>query len=148
MAVYGYLAVSADGPALRVWNLETNETLRTLEGHTAGVTAVALVATRQILSGAGDKTLRLWDLGTGRTLRVLKGHTAGITALTVLGAHRAVSAALDGTVRIWDLDRGESLAILHLDAPARTLTAGPDGRTVSARDDSGRTHLLELVEPE
>ncbi|HSS76253.1 MAG TPA: NB-ARC domain-containing protein [Thermoanaerobaculia bacterium] len=148
MAVYGYLAVSADGSALRVWDQETKETVNILEGHTAKVTAVALVAGRQILSGAHDKTLRLWDLGSGSTLRVLTGHTSSITALTVLGAHRAVSAALDGTVRIWDLDRGESLAVLHLDAPARTLTAGPDGRTVSARDDAGRTKLLELVEPE
>jgi hypothetical protein len=148
MAVYGYLAVSADGKALRVWNLETGETVSTLEGHTSTVTAVALVAGRQILSGAQDKTLRLWDLGTGCTLRVLTGHTASITALTVLSAHRAVSAALDGTVRIWDLDRGESLAVLHLDSPVRTLSAGPDGRTVSAGDDAGRTHLLELVEPE
>ncbi len=236
MAVYGFLAVSADGPALRVWDLETSETLNRLEGHTAGVTALALVGGRQALSGARDRTLRLWDLCTGRvlrtfeghkdwlsalavvdagravsgacdgslrlwnletgetvrtfeghrhgitalalpdahrvlssqrllsasedgslrlwnletgkTLRTLTGHTGWITALAVLNAGRAVSAALDGTLRLWDLDRGETLAVLHLDAPVRTLTAGPDGRTLSAGDAAGRTHLLELVEPE
>ncbi|HSS52487.1 MAG TPA: NB-ARC domain-containing protein [Thermoanaerobaculia bacterium] len=236
MAVYGFLAVSADGPALRLWDLETSETLNSLEGHTAGVTALALVGARHVLSGARDKTLRLWDLSTGRalrtfeghkdwisalavvdanralsgacdgtvrlwdletgetlrtfeghrhgitalalpdahrvltaqrvlsasqdgtlrlwnletgkSLRTLTGHTGWITALAILSAHRAVSAALDGTLRLWDLDRGEPLAVLHLDAPVRTLTAGPDGRTVSAADDAGRTHLLELVEPE
>jgi len=52
------------------------ETVSTVEGHTSTVTAVALVAGRQILSGSLDKTLRLWDLGTGCTLRVLTGHTA------------------------------------------------------------------------
>ncbi len=230
MAVYGFLAVSADGPALRVWDLETSETLNRLEGHTAGVTALALVNGRQALSGARDKTLRLWDLSTGnairtfeghgdwisavtvvddtralsgacdgtmrlwnletgetvrafeshrhgvtalsladshrilsasqdgtlrlsnletgKSLRTLTGHTGWVTAMAVLNPHRAVSAALDGTLRLWDLDRGEPLAVLHLDAPVRTLTAGPDGRTVSAGDDAGRTHLLELVEPE
>lgn len=230
MAVYGFLAVSADGPALRVWDLETSETLSRLEGHTAGVTALALVGGRRALSGARDKTLRLWDLSTGlalrsfeghkdwisavtvvddsrvlsgacdgtmrlwnletgetvrafeshrhgvtalsladahrvlsasqdgtlrlsnletgKSLRTLTGHTGWVTAVVVLSAHRAVSAALDGTLRLWDLDRGEPLAVLHLDAPVRTLTAGPDGRTVSASDDAGRTHLLELVEPE
>jgi WD40 domain-containing protein/apoptotic protease-activating factor 1-like protein len=230
MAVYGFLAVSADGPALRVWDLETSETLNSLEGHTATVTALALVGGRQALSGACDKTLRLWDLSTGRTLRTFEGHTdwisalavidagralsgacdgtvrlwdlktgeavrtleghhhgvtalalpgaqrvlsasqdgtlrlwnletgkslhvltghAGwVTALAVLSAHRAVSAGLDSTLRLWDLDRGEPLAVLHLDAPVHTLTASPDGSTVSAGDDAGRTHLLELVEPE
>jgi hypothetical protein len=236
MAVYGFLAVSADGPALRVWDLETSETLSSLEGHTADVTALTLVGGRQALSGARDKTLRLWDLSTGRTLRTFKGHagsisalavvdasralsgasdgtlrlwnletgatvrtfeghrrgitalalpdahrvlsaqrvlsasqdgtlrlwnletgkslctlaghTGSVTALAILSALRAVSAALDGTLRLWDLDRGETLAVLNLDTPVRTLTAGPDGRTVSAVDDAGRTHLLELVEPE
>ena len=230
MAVYGFLAVSADGPALRVWDLETSETLSRLEGHTAGVTALALVGGRRALSGARDKTLRLWDLSTGlalrtfeghkdwvaavtvvdesralsgacdgtmrlwnletgetvrafeshchgvtalaladshrvlsacqdgtlrlsnletgKSLRTLTGHTGWVTAVAILTAHRAVSAALDGTLRLWDLDRGEPLAVLHLDAPVRTLIAGPDGRTVSASDDAGRTHLLELVEPE
>jgi hypothetical protein len=230
MAVYGFLAVSADGPALRLWDLETSETLNRLEGHTAGVTALALIGGRQALSGARDKTLRLWDLSTGcvlrtfvghkdwisavtlvdssralsgacdgtmrlwnletgetvrsfeshrhgvtalaladayrvlsasqdgtlrisnletgKSLRTLTGHTGWVTAVAILSAHRAVSAALDGTLRLWDLDRGEPLAVLHLDAPVRTLTAGPDGRSVSAADDAGRTHLLELVEPE
>lgn len=229
-AVYGFLAVSADGAALRVWDLETSETLSRLEGHTASVTALALVGGRRALSGARDKTLRLWDLSTGlalrtfeghkdwisaitvvdasrglsgacdgtmrlwnletgetvrafeshrqgvtalaladshrvlsacqdgtlrlsnletgKSLRTLTGHTGWVTAVAVLTAHRAVSAALDGTLRLWDLDRGEPLAVLHLDAPVRTLTAGPDGRTVSAGDEAGRTHLLELVEPE
>jgi hypothetical protein len=148
MAVYGFLAVSAAGSALRVWDLETSETLNTLEGHTAEVTAVTLFRGRQALSGARDNTLRLWDLGTGRAVRTFKGHTGCVTALVIPNAHRAVSAALDGTLRLWDLDRGETLAVLNLDAPIRTLIAGPDGRTVSAGDDAGRTHLLELVEPE
>jgi NB-ARC domain len=107
----------------------------------------ATTAVRGFLAVAADgPMLRVLTLETG--LRTLTGHTGTITALAILNARRVVSAALDSTLRLWDLDRGEPLAVLHLDAPVRTLTAGPDGRTLAARDDAGRTHLLELVEPE
>ncbi len=56
------MAVLADGrralsgsyeDTLRLWDLETGESLRTLEGHTGGVTAVAVLADgRRALSGS------------------------------------------------------------------------------------------------
>ena len=58
---------------LRLWDLETGETLRTFEGHTSGVSAVAVLGDGRALSGSDDNTLRLWDLETGATLR----HVAG-----------------------------------------------------------------------
>ena len=51
---------------LRLWDLATGETLRTLEGHTTWVIAVAVLADgSRALSGSWDNTLRLWDLATG-----------------------------------------------------------------------------------
>ncbi len=54
----------------------TGESLRTLEGHTIRVLAVAVLADgSRALSGSCDNTLRLWDLDTGASLRTLEGHT-------------------------------------------------------------------------
>jgi WD40 repeat protein len=48
--------------------------LRTLEGHTNWVSAVAVIADgSRVLSASWDFTLRLWDPATGETLRTLKG---------------------------------------------------------------------------
>ncbi len=79
------MAVLADGRravsgswdgTLRLWDLETGKSLRTLEGHTDWVSAVAVLADgRRALSGSEDGTLRLWDLETGESLRTLEGHT-------------------------------------------------------------------------
>lgn len=113
MVVHGFFAVSAAGPALRVWDLETSETLNTLEGHTADVTAVALVEGRQVLSGARDKALRLWDLCTGRTVRTFEGHTDWVSAVVIVDERRALSGAGDGALRLWDLETGETLQILE-----------------------------------
>ena len=86
--------------------------LRTLEGHTHEVKAVALTADgRHAVSGSYDKTLRVWDLETGQTIRTLEGHTGRVTslALTADGRH-AVSGSWDNTLRVWDLLSGECLA--------------------------------------
>jgi WD40 repeat protein len=52
-----------------VWDLEKGETIRTLQGHTDPVNAVALTSDgRRVLSGPADHTLRVWDLEDGREL--------------------------------------------------------------------------------
>ncbi|MEL7354565.1 MAG: TIR domain-containing protein, partial [Cyanobacteria bacterium J06560_5] len=77
------VAFSADGTraisgshdaTLRLWDIETGQSLRVMEGHTARVWSVAFSAdgTRAI-SGSDDATLRLWDVETGQSLRVMEG---------------------------------------------------------------------------
>ena len=52
--------------------------LRTLEGHTGEVTAVAVTSDgRRTVSGSVDKTLRIWDLETGYTKRPRGTHGCG-----------------------------------------------------------------------
>jgi WD40 repeat protein len=62
------LSGSRDG-MLRLWDLDTGWTLRTLEGHADRVWAVAMSGdgTRAV-SGSEDKTLKVWDLATGRVV--------------------------------------------------------------------------------
>ena len=84
-----------DDNTLRLWDLATGETLRTLEGHTCSVSAVAVLADgSRALSGSWDNTLRLWDLATGETLRTLEGHTDRVSAVAVLAdGSRALSGS-------------------------------------------------------
>jgi len=75
---HGDHALSAsDDNTLRLWDLATGETLRTLKGQSGSVAAVAVLADgRRALSGSRDNTLRLLDLATGETLCTLEGHTS------------------------------------------------------------------------
>jgi WD40 repeat protein len=55
--------------SLRVWDMESAQTLRALQGHTTGVNAVVLTPDdRYIVSGSSDNTLRVWDLKDGKEL--------------------------------------------------------------------------------
>jgi WD40 repeat protein len=118
------VAVLADGrralsgsedKTLRLWDLATGETLRTLEGHSNSVAAAAVLADgRRALSGSWDKTLRLWDLATGETLCTLEGHTSWVSSAAVLAdGSRALSGSWDKTLRLWDLATGETLRTLE-----------------------------------
>ena len=62
-----------------MWDITGGIHLRTLEGHTNEVHAVALTADGRIVSGSSDKTIKVWDLESGRLLRSLEGHTGGCT---------------------------------------------------------------------
>ena len=138
----------SDDNTLRLWDLETGETLRTLEGHTHWVSAVAVLADgRRALSGSDDHTLGLWDLETGATLGTLKGHTHSVSAVAVLAdRRRALSGSDDNTLRLWDIETGECLAEFVTDAAITCAAFASDDLIVAGSAD-GRIHILEIREP-
>jgi hypothetical protein len=112
---------SADA-TLRVWDIDSGNTLRTLEGHSREVTALVVLPDDRVISGSSDYTLRVWDAGSGETLRTLKGYAARVNALAVLQDDRVVSA-LDCTLWVWNVGSGSTCARYTLDAKPTALAA-------------------------
>jgi WD40 repeat protein len=70
---------------LRIWDLESGQALRTLEGHTDGVSAVEVTPDgRHAVSGSSDQTLRIWDLDGGKEIAAFTGdnqmHSCAVTS--------------------------------------------------------------------
>jgi len=129
----GRQAISAsDDRTLRLWDLETGQTLRTFESPDS-VWAVAVTPDgHRAVSGSYDRTLMLWDLETGQTLRTLKGHTNIVSAVAITpDGLRAVSASWDRTLRLWDLETGQTIRTLegHTDNVS-AVAVTPDGHRV------------------
>ncbi len=101
---------AADRTPLRPRRVRMSRTggplIRTLEGHTHGVHAVAMLDEKRVVSASRDHTLRVWDLDSGETIRTLEGHTSGVQAVAVLDDQRVVSASSDQTLRVWDVESG------------------------------------------
>jgi WD40 repeat protein len=87
----------------------------------------------------------VWDLESGQLVRTLSGHTDLIHAVlpTPDGRH-VISASADHTLRVWDLESGNFITAFSGEGPMLRCAVAPDGRTILARDKSGRGHFLRL----
>ncbi|HYV47836.1 MAG TPA: NB-ARC domain-containing protein [Myxococcaceae bacterium] len=146
------VALSADGRvavsrsrdgALKVWDVETGQQRRTLEGYPGGM---ALSADgRTAVSGCGDWTLKVWDVETGRERWTLEGHTGWLNAVALSADGKtAVSASDDKTLKVWDVETGQERQTLEghtgwvsavaLSADGQTAVSGSGDRTLKVWD--------------
>jgi len=136
----------SDIGALRLWDLESGQSTRTLEGHTGWVTAVAISPNgERAVTASVDETLRVWNLDSGESPYMLQGHTDRVNAVAITPDGRwAISASADHTLRVWNLDSGEYSAGFTGEGPISCLAVGKDGQTIIANEKSGRGHFLRL----
>jgi len=139
-------APPSDDHTIRLWDAETGACLRTLEGHTDGVDAVAFSPDgRRLVSGGGDKTVRLWDAETGACLRTLEGHSEGVRSVAFSPDGRRLASGScwrtthwqperdDRSVRLWDAETGACLRVLEGHAEQVSCVAfSPDGRRLAS----------------
>lgn len=75
------VATASGDKTIRVWSLKDATCLRTLEGHTAAVLALAFSsAGTQVLSTGSDATLKLWSLKTSECLNTFDNHEDKVRA--------------------------------------------------------------------
>ena len=136
----------SDSGALRVWDSESGETVQILLGHRDWVTALAVTPDgRRAISASADQTVQVWDLEAAQLVRTLEGHTDLVNAVAVTpDGHHAISASADHTLRVWDVESGNYITAFSGEGPMLHCAVAPDGRTIIARDKSGRGHFLRL----
>jgi WD40 repeat protein len=110
---------------VRIWDALEGLQIACLEGHTQGVTSIAIfydeANSPRIVSGSWDNTVRIWDARRGAELACLTGHHyCVISVATYLAECRVASGSWDNTVRIWDPHTGECLEVVkrEMDAAA------------------------------
>jgi WD40 repeat protein len=136
----GEKVVSASGDTtLRVWNLETGETLHILRGHTDRVLGIAVTSNgKKVISASDDKTLKVWNLETGKLLHTLQGHTDRVWGIAVTSnGKKAISASDDKTLKVWNLETGKLLYTLqgHTDKLRSMVVTSNGEKAISASDD-------------
>jgi WD40 repeat protein len=100
------LVTGGERHTAKIWNVETGEELKTLEGHGGDVHAVAFSPDgRWVAAGGEGSTVRVWDSHTGALVRSFRGHTGLVSSLAFSPDGRLFSGSRDKTVKVWDVSQ-------------------------------------------
>lgn len=113
----GLFALSASwDKTLRLWNIETGETIKTFVGHTNDVLSCSIAKNlRQIVSASRDKTIKLWNT-IGECKETLTGHGDWVSAARFSPDENSpsiISAGWDKKVKVCFLILLVIFQILH-----------------------------------
>jgi WD40 repeat protein len=107
------LASGSVGKTIKIWQIGTEEELRSLKtgsvgvtslkGHSDRINSLAFSPDGKILaSGSDDKTIKIWQLATGKLICTLTGHLAAVQSVAFSpNGLMLVSGSWDTTIKIW-----------------------------------------------
>ncbi|MGO9172794.1 MAG: caspase family protein [Rhodomicrobium sp.] len=147
----GQLVSGSDDKTIRVWDVATGKTLRTMRGqaepgHGGKIFAMALSPDGKWLVAGGwmkipgqpGHHIRLYDFASGKLVALLKGHTNVVDGLAFSpNSLYLISGSADKTAIIWDVAARK--AVRRLEGHRDTIYAvgfSPDGaRAITGSDD-------------
>jgi len=139
---------------IRLWDIETMQIVRTLEGHTDFVSNVAfspdgtLLASgsctkREVKCIAGE--VRVWDLESGQVIHTFGGQTALVMDVAFSPDGKLLASAslggtgrmFDATVKLWDVKTGKEVhTLVHTSesfgSGVRSIAFSPDGQLLAS----------------
>src|SRR5262249_13014093 len=92
--------------AVKLWDLEENRCVVTMEGHLGPVTCLTMTPDgHTAVSGSSDQTLRVWNLTTAACIATIRGLGFGAVTLATIAKSgtRGAYETSDGRVSFWDV---------------------------------------------
>lgn len=141
------LASPSSDKTIRLWDFETGNCLRVLEGHREPVYCVAFDPSGRILaSGSGDNSVKLWMTDGGALLRTLKGH--GRPVLSVAFEPEGIllaSGAGGGKCKLWSMANGKLTRTLYDGVgQINEITFDPVGHSLVCASGDKRVRFWEI----
>jgi len=141
------IATAASDKTIRLIDLQTNQVIGALDGHTHHVLSVVWNdAATMLASASADGTIKTWDAASGQRQRTMVNIADEITAVEfVPGTSRVVSAAADGNIRVHDAGNGNQVTTAGVPGDALfTLELSSDGSRVYASGQTGNVHVFTV----
>ena len=151
----GKLLVSgANDNTLRVWDVATRKTLKTLRGHAGRVLACVFAPDgERLLSGSHDQKAKLWSIAGYEEVRVFQGLVLEGHRDAILGAdfsfdgRQIVSASRDRTAKTWDAATGKEIRQFREGHEFLATTAKffPDGKKLLTAAVDNTTRIWDVA---
>ena len=96
-----FIAAAGADKIIKIWRLQTKETMQILRGHTGWIRAIAFSPDgRHLVSAGDDRTVMLWDIRTGQVVKILEGWH-GIFSVTFSPDNKYFAAGGNERITIW-----------------------------------------------
>ena len=162
----GQTLISGGDETIKLWDVNTEETIRTLKGHASSwiesaITSVAISPDGEFIASSGnDNTIRIWNLtdfltANGGRTRTLTGHlpggwlTKGVRAVAFsFDGQILASGGGDKVIKLWNTTTWQEISTLtgHSDA-IKAIAFSPVEKTlVSAADNAIKLWKLDTDE--
>ena len=153
-AIYG-VTISPDSKILvganseriiGLWDLQTNQKLRTLKGHTGRVYDVHFSPDgKRLVSGSDDRKVIIWDVATGKILHTLEGHQERIyTTIFSPDGKMIASSSGDRTIRLWNAETGKPIRTLSEKSWVYDVSFTPDSKVLASGSKDGAIRLWDV----
>ncbi|KAJ7723299.1 WD40-repeat-containing domain protein [Mycena maculata] len=103
------VATSSWDRTVRIWSMESGESIRVLEGATGQSWSGAFSPDGELVAaGSGDQMVRIWRVDTGELLHTLSGFRGWVRTLSFSpDGIRLAAGASKGALRIFNVESGE-----------------------------------------
>lgn len=125
----------------RIFDAESGELIRNLEGHQHHVLGVAWSQDGQRLATAGaDQAMKIWNVSSGELIRTIGGFPSELSSIRFMGASlQILSAGGDGLVRLHNAETGKQIRTFTGAKEALfALTVSKDRQRVTAGGQAGQ----------
>ncbi|MEH2193204.1 MAG: serine/threonine-protein kinase [Nostoc sp.] len=129
------LASGSDDKNIKLWDLNTQQVLATLSGHSQAVKSVAFSPDGQILATASDdKTIKLWRVETLKEICTLLGHSHAVKSVAFSPDGQILaSGSWDKTIKLWDVNTGtEIYTITGHQLQVNSVAFSPQGQILAS----------------
>lgn len=138
--------LSGSDDRLRLWEIHTDEPIRSFSGHTGLVLTVHFSPDgKTAVSGSDDQTIKFWEVDTGRCLKTLKGHNNWVWSVDVSPSGQIASGNEDRKVRLWQVSSGRCLHELEgHQGRIWSVAFSPDGRILASGSDDQTVRFWQV----